>query len=126
MSTEKEYQISPLVPESIQHNSKTLYNLQSLTASLFGVAAGILGLESYSGFLFYLAFTLLTAVLFYALRVAPSSSGSASPSGKAGSGGMFDTSRYFRTSMEFWTGGVLGGLAGYILTWTLFFGIVRA
>lgn len=150
MPSERDLQLSPLVPDSIQHNSKvlpppaspfppstpkltspspnqTLYNLQSLTASLFGVAAGILGLESYSGFLFYLAFTLLTSVLFYAVRVAPSSS-AASPSGKAGSGGggLLDTSRYFRTGLEFWTGGVLSGLAGYILTWTLFFGIVRA
>ncbi|KAK0746126.1 Rab5-interacting protein-domain-containing protein [Schizothecium vesticola] len=125
MLSERDLQLSPLVPESIQHNSRSLYNLQSLTASLFGVAAGILGLESYSGFLFYLAFTLLTSVLFYAVRVAPSS---ASPSsGKAGSGGgLLDTSRYFRTTLEFWTGGVLSGLAGYILTWTLFFGIVRA
>ena len=37
--------------------SQTLSNLQSLTASIFGAAAGILGLESYSGFLFYFIFT---------------------------------------------------------------------
>ena len=95
-----------------------LSNLQSLTASIFGVAAGILGLESYSGFLFYFIFTILTTILFYAFRVAPTSL-------KSGLG-AFDTGRYFRTQYEFWAGGVMGGMAGYILTWTLFYGLVRA
>jgi hypothetical protein len=95
MPSERELQISPLVPESIQHNSKTLYNLQSLTASLFGVSAGILGLESYSGFLFYLAFSLLTVFLFYLVRVAPASSSASSS--KGGASKPLDTSLYFRT-----------------------------
>jgi hypothetical protein len=58
---------------------QALFNYQSLTASLFGVCAGILGLESYAGFLFYIIATLSTCFLFYALRVAPTSI----PSGKA-------------------------------------------
>jgi hypothetical protein len=97
---------------------QTLYNFQSLAASLFGVGAGILGLESYNGFLFYIISSLLTTTLFYALRVAPSSLSSGKP--------MLDTSRYFRGPFEFWTGGLFGGLAGFILTWTLFYGLVRA
>ncbi|KAK3372480.1 Rab5-interacting protein-domain-containing protein [Podospora didyma] len=118
MSSERELQISPIVQEAVMNNSKTLYNLQSLTASLFGVGAGILGLESYSGFLFYVVCSLLTTMLFYVLRVAPTSL----PSGKA----AFDASRYFRSQFEFWTGGLMNGLAGFILTWTLFYGLVRA
>ncbi|KAI1436747.1 Rab5-interacting protein-domain-containing protein [Xylaria sp. CBS 124048] len=118
MPTEREFQIAPIVPESVMHNTKVLSNLQNLTASIFGAAAGILGLESYSGFIFYFVFTILTTALLYALRVAPTSL-------KAGHS-VFDTSRYFRSSYEFWTGGLFGGLAGYILTWTLFYGLVRA
>ncbi|KAL2142198.1 hypothetical protein VTI28DRAFT_1465 [Corynascus sepedonium] len=118
MPSEKELQISPIVQESVVHNSRTLYNLQTLAASLFGVSAGILGLESYSGFVFYLVFSLLTTVLFYALRVAPTSLASGKPA--------LDTSRYFRGSYEFWAGGLMNGLAGFILTWTLFYGLVRA
>ncbi|KAK1754916.1 Rab5-interacting protein-domain-containing protein [Echria macrotheca] len=126
MPSEREFQIAPLVPESIQHNSKTLYNLQSLTASLFGVSAGILGLESYSGFLFYLVFSLLTTALLYVFRVAPGASLSSSSSASRQRKGVLDTSLYFRSPYEFWAGGLLGGLAGYILTWTLFYGLVRA
>ncbi|KAI8965272.1 Rab5-interacting protein-domain-containing protein [Daldinia sp. FL1419] len=118
MPTEREFQIAPIVPESIIHNTRSLSNLQTLTASIFGAAAGILGLESYNGFLFYFVFTILTTVLFYTIRVAPTSL-------KAGHG-LFDTSRYFRTRVDFWTGGLFNGLAGYILTWTLFYGLVRA
>jgi hypothetical protein len=97
---------------------QTLFNYQSLTASVFGIGAGILGLESYIGFLFYIVCSVLAALLFYTLRIAPSSIAS----GK----GPFDTSRYFRGAFEFWTGGLTGGLAGFILTWTLFYGLVRA
>ncbi|KAI1376368.1 Rab5-interacting protein-domain-containing protein [Hypoxylon crocopeplum] len=117
MPTERDLQIAPIVPESVMHNTKALSNLQTLTASVFGAAAGILGLESYSGFLFYFIFTILTTVLFYTIRVAPTS---------LKERGVFDTSRYFRTKYEFWAGGLFNGLAGYILTWTLFYGLVRA
>ncbi|KAH9888235.1 Rab5-interacting protein-domain-containing protein [Xylariomycetidae sp. FL2044] len=118
MATERDFQVAPIVPESVMHNTKAYSNLQTLTASIFGAAAGILGLESYGGFLFYVVFTFLTTALFYAIRVAPTSL-------KAGHS-VLDTSRYFRTGYEFWAGGLLGGLAGYILTWTLFYGLVRA
>ncbi|KAK4230667.1 Rab5-interacting protein-domain-containing protein [Podospora fimiseda] len=118
MSSEIELQIAPIVQESLMHNSRTFQNLQSLTASLFGVSAGILGLESYSGFLFYIIFSLLTSVLFYIIRVAPTSISS----GKK----PLDTSRYFLGAVDFWTGGLMNGLAGFILTWTLFYGLVSA
>ncbi|EMR71703.1 putative duf786 family protein [Eutypa lata UCREL1] len=128
-TTERELQIAPIVPESrnpfLPLCSQTLSNLQSLTASIFGAAAGILGLESYSGFLFYFVFAVLTTVLFYAVRVAPTSLGSSSGGGGGGLG-LFDTSRYYRSKYELWTGGLFGGLPGYILTWTLFYGLVRA
>ncbi|KAI5861729.1 Rab5-interacting protein-domain-containing protein [Durotheca rogersii] len=158
MPSERELQISPIVPESVMHNTKAiaphhaashravspshdnplirrcvtstlpantilplaqaLSNLQTLTASIFGAAAGILGLESYAGFLFYLALTAVTTLLFYAIRVAPES--------LAAGHAPLDTSRYFRSRYEFWAGGLFSGLAGYVLTWTLFYGLVRA
>ncbi|WYZ34823.1 hypothetical protein EsH8_I_001099 [Colletotrichum jinshuiense] len=118
MPSERDYQISPIVQESVMHNTKTLSNLQSLTASLFGVAAGILGLESYSGFLFYIILSFVTVFLTYILRIAPESTSAGLP--------FLSTSRYFKGPLEFWTSGLTGGLPGFILTWTLFYGLVRA
>lgn len=118
MPSERDYQISPLVQESIMHNTRTLSNLQNISASLFGVAAGILGLESYAGFLLYFGFAAFINILFYVLRIAPSSSAA----GQA----PLSTSRFFRSPFDFWVGGVFNGLPGYILTWTLFYGVVNA
>jgi hypothetical protein len=68
--------------------------------------------------------SVLTTTLFYAFRVAPESIGQ--PSGTGKSARPLDTSRYFRGAVDFWTSGLFGGLAGFILTWTLFYGLVRA
>lgn len=80
-----------------------------MTCSVFGVAAGILGLESYSGFVFYLVGSGLVSVLMVFMAA----------------GGK--PSRYFQSAGELWTTEVLSGssLASFILTWTLFFGLLR-
>ncbi|GKZ32308.1 hypothetical protein AbraIFM66950_001612 [Aspergillus brasiliensis] len=59
--------INPLVPESLQHNNRTLSSLHSLTSFLLGLTAGILSLQSATGFLFYLLGTVLVSALFHAL-----------------------------------------------------------
>ncbi|KFA61662.1 hypothetical protein S40285_07830 [Stachybotrys chlorohalonatus IBT 40285] len=118
MPSERELQIHPIVQESVVHNTKSLSTLHSLAASLFGVSAGILGLESYYGFLGYLLFSTSTTFLFYLVKVAPQSLAE----GRA----FLDTGRYYRGVFEFWTSGMFNGLSGFILTWTLFYGLVRA
>lgn len=138
MISERELQINPLVPDSIVHNTKvtstphlpgrassnpelpdlmrvqTLANLHNLTASLLGIAAGILGLESYPGFLFYALLTFLTSALVYVFRVRPTAAAE------------LDTTRYFVSGWTLWTGGLIDGLSGFVLTWTLVYGLVRA
>ncbi|KAL2207167.1 hypothetical protein CC79DRAFT_1396708 [Sarocladium strictum] len=118
MPSEREYQITPVVPDSIMHNTKSLANVHSLSASLFGVTIGILGLESYHGFIVYLILSLITTSLYYALKVAPDS--------LAEGRKPLDTGRYYRNAFEFWTSGAFSGLSGFVLTWTLFYGLVRA
>ncbi|KAI9845803.1 MAG: hypothetical protein M1837_004483 [Sclerophora amabilis] len=120
MIDEKELAIHPVVQDSVQHNARvglslltsfvlTLSNIRNLTASLFGIAAGVLGLESYPGFIFYLLGTMLVSALIWAYlaeRRPP---------------------RYFASPMmDVWVKDVLGGLSSFVLTWTLFFGLVRA
>ncbi|KAJ4345216.1 proliferating cell nuclear antigen [Didymosphaeria variabile] len=70
MSTleERELAINPIVVTSVQHNTQAVSNIRSLTASLFGVAAGTLGLESYPGFIFYLVGSFIVSALIFALR----------------------------------------------------------
>jgi ER membrane protein complex subunit 6 len=93
--------------------------VHNLTASLFGIGAGILGLESYTGFLFYLLFSLLTTAMIYVFRVR-------GKGGKAGEVGNGDVEVFFRSEWELWTGGLVDGLSGFVLTWTLAYGLVRA
>lgn len=107
--------------DSLTNKTQVLTTLHNLTASLFGIGAGILGLESYFGFLFYFFFSLLTSILVYAFRVRPGIIEEAQ-SGNASAG----MQRYFRGGMELWTGGLIEGLSGFVLTWTLFYGLVRA
>ncbi|GAB1744410.1 hypothetical protein NU219Hw_g1688t1 [Hortaea werneckii] len=68
MIDERELAIHPIVQESVQHNARTISNIRSLTASLFGVAAGTLGLESLPGFIFYMIGTVLVSTLIYLLK----------------------------------------------------------
>jgi hypothetical protein len=89
--------------------SQVTSNIRNLTASLFGVAAGTLGLESYPGFIFYLVGTLLVSVLLFVLKA----------EGQAGK-------YFYRPLGDLWMGDVFGGLSGFVLTWTLFYGLVRA
>jgi hypothetical protein len=128
LNEERELAINPLVATSLQHNNQVsdspplpptthayslspqvISNIRNLTASLFGVAAGTLGLESYPGFIFYLLGTLVVSLLLFALKT----------EGKP--------EKYFYKPLgDMWMGEVFGGLSGFVLTWTLFYGLVRA
>ncbi|KAI9794201.1 MAG: hypothetical protein M1816_006126 [Peltula sp. TS41687] len=139
-------QINPLVPTSIQHNTKyhtnthpppfgthapkVLSHLRNLTSSLFGIAAGILGLEAWVGFLFYVVGTTVVSALVWALLAGGrpgvyfgsltttqgNNEGEEEGEKGSGSGGGW----------RLWTEEVLGGLSSFVLTWTLFYGLVRA
>ena len=120
--------------------AKVLATVRSLTSSLFGIAAGILGLESYAGFIYYILGTLFVSLLIWLLRIKASQGRSAGQqqqkmdaSGRPKaettiSGGTRGQSLYFENAVwELWMGGndLLGGLSSFVLTWTLFYGIVR-
>lgn len=101
------YRLSFLNPTA--NFSQTVSNIRSLTASLFGVAAGILGLESIPGFLFYALGSFIVSVLIFTLRANTNAKG------------------YFYSPVgDLWVGDLFGGLMSFVLTWTLFYGLVRA
>ncbi|RMD42441.1 hypothetical protein DV735_g2635, partial [Chaetothyriales sp. CBS 134920] len=57
--------LSPLVPESYAHNSRVLSEVRSVSSLIIGVSAGILGLESQWGFLYYFVSQLFVSALVY-------------------------------------------------------------
>ncbi|THW00334.1 proliferating cell nuclear antigen [Aureobasidium pullulans] len=105
MLDERELAINPVVQESMMHNARTVSNIRSLTASLFGVAAGVLGLESFPGFLFYALGSLVVSLLIFSLRA------------------NVQAKSYFHSPIaDLWIGDLFGGLMSFVLTWTLFYG----
>ncbi|KAH0827643.1 hypothetical protein AYO21_07820 [Fonsecaea monophora] len=122
--------LDPLVPESLTHNTRTLSNIRSIAGLLLGIAAGILGLESLTGFGFYLACNTLISALFYFLLAG------AAPqkyfAGTAGSRGLNDSPKGGRNEgsgawREIWFGGGLftEALSGFVLGWAGVGGVIR-
>ena len=128
MLDERELAINPIQPESVQHNARvrrfppnlllslpltntpqTVSNIRALTASLFGVAAGTLGLESLPGFIFYFLGTAIVSVLIFSLKAESKAE-----------------SYFFRPMGDLWAGDMFGGLMSFVLTWTLFYGLCKA
>ncbi|KAH9809168.1 Proliferating cell nuclear antigen [Teratosphaeria destructans] len=109
MLDERQLAISPIVQESVQHNARTVSNIRALTASLFGVAAGTLGLESWPGFIFYFLGTAIVSVLIYGLKAESK-----------------PEAYFYRPLGDLWAGDMFGGLMSFVLTWTLFYGLCKA
>ncbi len=104
MDLERKLRIQPLVQENVAYNTRILSNVRNLSSSVFGIAAGILGLESYYGFLFYAASTMaVSALMFFYL----------------------DDRKSLESPWTVWTGDISGGVLSYILTWTLFYNLVN-
>ena len=88
---------------------QTVSNMRALTASLFGVAAGTLGLESWPGFIFYFFGTAIVSGLIFALKAESN-----------------PPAYFFRPFGDLWFGDMFGGLMSFVLTWTLFYGLCKA
>ena len=116
--------IHPLVPDSIQHNTRTLSNIRSITSLLLGIAAGILGLESLNGFLFYFISQQLISSLFYFILVEGAAEkyfvGSVTEVRK-------DKGKRTGAWRDVWFGGGLftEGLSGFVLGWAGVGGVIR-
>jgi len=108
---------------------QTLSNIRSISGLLLGISAGVLGLESTTGFLFYLASSCVISLLvhFILARGRPekyfagsTSTGSRGDEGRKGGNG----SGAWR---EIWLGGGLftEALSGFVLGWAGIGALIR-
>ncbi|KAK9461377.1 Rab5-interacting protein-domain-containing protein [Lipomyces oligophaga] len=105
---ERKTAIAPISNESLTSNTKIVYRIRSVTSTIFGITAGILRLESYVGFLFYFAGTIFVSLLMFIFLA----------KGKP--------EEFFQSSLYVWTGNSVTGLSSFVLTWTMFYGLVSA
>lgn len=113
----------PLVPENLLHNTQKITFVRNMTAPILGLVAGVLGLTGFLGFGLFFAGSTAITLLIYILRMPAAAthlvSGRSSQHGRA--------KRYLGDSWTLWLGILSGsgGLASYLLTWTLFYGLVH-
>ena len=158
--------INPLVPESVQHNNRVrspkpfylphqpkpkpklsltktktkqiLTTLHSLTSFLLGLSAGILALQSSTGFLFYFAGTVVVSAFFNLLLVYRSGGKGAGMFFPGSGGGEIEgvdlKGRIQNGSAlrkgawkDVWLGGGVFGeaLSGFVLGWAGVGGVLR-
>lgn len=142
-STEQARNISPIVGETVIHNTRILSNIRSFSSLFIGLVAGLLSLESYTGFLFFAGTAAVVEFVLLPLWVRSSTAaelekhhGGSSSSSREKPKQYFDdplpSSHLFPVSSEpnssAWRTGALGDWQGavmqYVLTWTLVYGIV--
>ncbi|KAE8352088.1 hypothetical protein BDV28DRAFT_8259 [Aspergillus coremiiformis] len=132
--------INPLVPEAVQHNNRILANLHSISSFLLGLTAGILALQSATGFLFYLAGTVVVSGVFHVFLLYRSSGQGAGvffPGPNVGEiegiddmGLVWGVGREMRRKgswRDVWLGGGVFGeaLSGFVLGWAGLGGVLR-
>ncbi|ODQ66591.1 hypothetical protein NADFUDRAFT_23312, partial [Nadsonia fulvescens var. elongata DSM 6958] len=83
--------------------------VRNITSLTIGVGAGILRLESYWGFLFYLLMATFVSVLLHFVLA-------------KGKPEIY----FLKPVQEIWINDVLSGLSSFVLSWTLFYGLVDA
>nr|ADD38574.1 Transmembrane protein 93 [Lepeophtheirus salmonis] len=96
---------TPINSRNVVHNNKSLSFSRTSLSVLSGATAGILGLTSWIGFLFYFSVSLLLGLYYLVLE-------------------LRSRSTHFLNKQQVITGFVFENLFTYILMWTLFYGCV--
>ncbi|KAI3633744.1 hypothetical protein MIR68_008076 [Amoeboaphelidium protococcarum] len=108
MSTQQQSQRQIYHEESLLRNQKAVRLIRDASSPLFGMCAGILGLTSYMGFVFYFAMSALLSGMILVF---------------VGKGAHH--SKYFPSLTWLLTEGVFGNVLSFVLFWTLFYGLVH-
>ncbi|OQR75212.1 unknown-like [Tropilaelaps mercedesae] len=105
-SKEKSGEVVAFSESAMRHNGAVLEYIRTSVSVLSGCSAGILGLTSLYGFLFYF----VIAVVLWAMLVVSTLS-------------TWET--FLRSRTTFFTHGLFNGLFTYILFWTFSYGMVH-
>jgi len=105
-STSRRIPLHPINPRHVMRNSKSLNFARTSLSVLSGGAAGVLGLTSVYGFLFYLLVSAALGVYYFQL-------------------GLRSREVHFLNKQQPLTAFVAENLFTYILVWTLVYGCVH-
>jgi len=105
-SKEKNGEVVAYSEAAMRHNGAVLEYVRTSVSVLSGCSAGILGLTSLYGFLFYF----VVALVLWAMLVARN---------------MTTWEKFLRSRTTFLTQGLFNGLFTYILFWTFSYGMVH-
>lgn len=103
---EKSGEVVAYSESAIRYNHAALEYCRTSMSALAGCTAGILGLRSLYGFVFYIISMLILWVLILA-KAGPS------------------WSKYFRSRLQLLTASITGGVFTYVLFWTFIYGMVH-
>ncbi|KAJ3274841.1 ER membrane complex subunit 6 [Terramyces sp. JEL0728] len=92
-------------PDAIRYNLKTISKIRASTALVSGLAAGILGLENLSGFLFYLITSIILSVFLLVFKLG------------------FQPTKFLPAFETVFTFDVSGNLSSFVLFWVLATGV---
>lgn len=91
---------------AVRFNENSLEQCRTSVSVLAGCVAGVIGLTSYKGFVFYgLSMILLSLIIFVFIR--------------------HEHRKFFTSLNHVFTNGFLNGLLTYVLFWTFLYGIVH-
>ena len=102
---------------------QTISNIRSLSGLLLGIAAGVLGLESINGFLFYLAGCSFVSLLIHFVLAGGQSEKYFAGTGDRGEDGKGNNGAW----RDVWLGGgvLTEAVSGFILGWAGVGGVIR-
>ncbi|RMZ79550.1 hypothetical protein DV737_g3406, partial [Chaetothyriales sp. CBS 132003] len=118
--------ISPLVPESLTHNTRVLSEVRSVSSLIIGISAGILGLESQWGFLYYFVSQLFVSALVYWGLAHGEAGLYFAGAGVKEEKGKVNGKEREGAWREIWLGsGLFEGLSGFVLGWAGVGAVIR-
>ncbi|CAH7676816.1 hypothetical protein PPACK8108_LOCUS11924 [Phakopsora pachyrhizi] len=107
----------PEFVESVIANTRSVDYVKSSCSCIAGSLAGVLGLTNHHGLIFYLISSIITSLI---IIIVSSTNLLNRDQNLSNSEAV-----YFRSKITLWSVGLVDNVFGYLLWWTLFYGLVH-